>query len=167
MQQRAWFRTLQRWRFPLSAILDALLWYGALFVAVLARLDFDIDRVNVATLLQVATVAAAVQLATGLATGLYRGRRALASFWEVRLVVFSTLLATLTSFTVVVIVGTPNLVPLSTVFAAGAYQLLGALGVRYFARLVVEISSRSGHPRAHRTSSSAPARPGNRSATRS
>ena len=54
-------------------------------------------------------------------------------------------------FTVVVIVGTPNLVPLSTVFAAGAYQLLGALGMRYFARLVVEISSRSGHPRAHRT----------------
>ena len=35
MQQRPWFRTLQRWRFPLSAIVDALLWYGALFTAVL------------------------------------------------------------------------------------------------------------------------------------
>ena len=82
-----------------------LFWYGAFFVAVLARLDFDVDRVNVATLLQVATIAAATQLATGLLTGLYRGRRPIASFWEVRLVVLSTLLATLTTFLVVVLVG--------------------------------------------------------------
>ena len=102
-------------------------------------------------MLQVATVAAATQLATGLITGLYRGRRPLASFWEVRLVVFSTLVATLTSFAVVVVVGAPNLVPLSTPFSAGAYQLLGALGVRYFARMVVEIRSRSTHDREHRT----------------
>ena len=151
MQQQPWFRTLSRWRFPISAVLDVLFWYGAFFAAVLARLDFDLDRVNIATTLQVATLAAAVQLATGLITGLYRGRRTLASFWEVRLVVFSTLVATLTTFVVVVVVGTPRLVPLSTVFAAGAYQLLGALGIRYFARLVVEIRSRSGHTRDHRT----------------
>ena len=151
MQQQRWFRTLQRWRFPLSAILDTLLWYGAFLVAVLARLDFDIDRIDVGSLLQVATVAAAVQLTTGLVTGLYRGRHAVASFGEVRLVVLSTLLATLTSFALVVLAGAPNLVPFSTVFAAGAYQLLGALGIRYFARLVIEITSRSSHPREHRT----------------
>ena len=128
-----------------------MFWYGALLVAVLARLDFDIDRVDVNALLQVATIAATAQLATGIATGLYRGRRALASFWEVRLVVLSNVVATLTAFTVVILVGTPNLVPLSSVLAAGAYQLIGALGVRYFARLVVEVSSRSNHEREHRT----------------
>ena len=151
MSQHNWFRTLRRWRFPLSALLDTLFWYGAFFAAVLARLNFEIDQVNMGSLLQVATVAAATQLATGVATGLYRGRRPIASFWEVRLVVFSTLLASVTAFTVVVVVGTPNLVPLSTVFAGGAYQLLGALGVRYFARLIVEIRSRSTHTRENRT----------------
>ncbi len=150
VQQQTWFRTLQRWRFPLSAILDGLLWYGAFFIAVLARLNFELESVAIPELLQVATIAAAVQFVTGLITGLYRGRRALASFWEVRLVVFSTLVATLTAFAVVVLAGTPNLVPLSTVFAAGAYQLLGALGVRYFARLIVEVQSRSTHLREHR-----------------
>ncbi len=151
VQQSTWFRTLRRWRFPLSAISDALFWYGAFFVAVLARLDFSIEQVNVATLLQVATVAALVQLATGVVTGLYRGRRPIASFSEVRLVVFSTLLATVAAFIVVAVTGPPNLVPISTVFAAGAYQLLAALGFRYLGRLIVEIRSRSGHIREHRT----------------
>ena len=57
MQQQTWFRTLRRWRFPLSAILDAMLWYSAMFTAVFARLNFEAGRVNVSTLLQVATVA--------------------------------------------------------------------------------------------------------------
>ena len=151
MQQQTWFLTLRRWRFPISAALDSAFWYPACFTAVLARLDFDIDRISIANLVLVATVAAAFQLATGFVTGLYRGRRTIASFWEVRLVVVSTLVATATAFVLVVVVGTPNLVPLSTVLAAGAYQLLGALGVRYLARLVVEIQSRSPHERIHRT----------------
>ncbi|MEA2024632.1 MAG: polysaccharide biosynthesis protein, partial [Actinomycetota bacterium] len=151
MQQKTWFRTLQRWRFPLSAIFDSFFWYGAFFVAVLARLDFTVANVDVASLLQVATIAALVQLTTGIATGLYRGRRTIASFGEVRLVVFSTFVATGVTFAVVAITGPPNLVPLSTVFAAGAYQLLGALGTRYLGRLVVEINTRSTHARPHRT----------------
>ncbi len=151
MQQKTWFRTLQRWRFGLSAVLDALFWYAALWIAVLARLDFTITNINVASLLQVATVAALVQLTTGIATGLYRGRRAIASFSEVRLVVLSTLLATVAAFVVVAVTGPPNLVPISTVFAAGAYQLLAALGIRYLGRLIIEIRTRSGHVREHRT----------------
>ena len=47
--------------------------------------------------------------------------------------------------------GLPNLVPLGTVFAAGAYQLVGAPGIRYLVRLVAETQSRSMHPRPRRT----------------
>lgn len=151
MQQKTWFRMLQRWRFALSAIFDILFWYTALFVAVLARLDFDLTRVDVPTLLQVATIAAAVQAVTGIFTGLYRGRRSIASFGEVRLVVLATAVATAVAFAAAVLTGPPNLVPISTVFAAGAYQLLGALGIRYLGRLIIEVTSRSTHARSHRT----------------
>jgi len=150
MQSRVWFVTLRRWRFPVSAVLDASFWYGALPIAVLARLDFTIQRVDIRSLLKVATVAAAVELLTGVLSGLYRGRRPIASFPEVRLVVFSTLIATAAVFVVVVVSGPPNLVPISSILAAGAYQLLAALGFRYVGRLIIELQSRSRHPRPHR-----------------
>jgi len=151
MRQTVGFRILQRCRFPLSAAFDVVFWYGALWVAVLARLDFSMANADVPALLGVATIAAGLQLATGVISGLYRGRRAIASFAEVRLVALSTFVATFAAFFLVVISGPPNLVPLSTVFAAGTYQLVGALGVRYIARLVVETRSRSMHPRPHGT----------------
>jgi FlaA1/EpsC-like NDP-sugar epimerase len=145
------FYLLQRWRYPLSAAVDALLWYPALLVAVWARLDFVSAHVDVASTLLAATIAATVQLVSGQITDLYRGRRPIASFSEVRLVVLSSLTATVTLLLVDALPVTPRFVPLSTVLAAGAYQVLGALGIRYGARLVVEATSRSAHHRSQRT----------------
>ena len=149
MQNKTWFRVLRRWRFPISALLDVLFWYGALWGAVFIRLDFSMTGVEVSDVFVVASIAAAIQLITGIITGLYRGRSPIASFSEARLVVLSTTLATIVAFAVVAATGPPNLVPISTVFAAGAYQLVGALGVRYLARLVAEVLSRSVHSREH------------------
>jgi FlaA1/EpsC-like NDP-sugar epimerase len=99
----------------------------------------------------VASIAAATQLTMGLATGLYRGRRTIASFEEVRLVVLSTMIAATAAFTVVAATSPPSLVPQSAVLAAGAYQLVGALGVRYLIRATIEWRLRSHHERPHRT----------------
>ena len=150
MQERSWFRALQRWRYPLSAIFDAAFWYVALGIAVLARLDFNQGRVDVAGLLQVATLMAAVHVTGGFMSGLYRGKRPIASFSEVRLVFLSTAAAAAAGFFLVVVAGPPNLVPLSSVLAASAYQLLGALGWRYGVRLLMELTGRSRHRREHR-----------------
>lgn len=145
-----WFRTLQRWRYPLSAVFDAAVWYPVLYLAALARFGFDPTQLDFAGLVIVASVGAAVNTVVGIASGLYRGKRPIASFYEVRLVLLSTSTATTSAFLTVVMVGPPNLVPLSAVLAAGAYQLLLALGMRYALRWALELSSRSRHLRDHR-----------------
>jgi len=91
------------------------------------------------------------QLVAGLVLGLYRGRRPIASFGEVMLLVVSSATAGSAATLFVVISGSPSLLPISAVMAATAYQLLGSLGVRYAARLAVELISRSSHAREHRT----------------
>lgn len=145
------FGLLRRWRYPLSAAVDSLLWYPALLIAVLARYDFVAADVDAGYTMVAATIAASMQLCAGFATGLYRGRRPIASFHEVRLVVASSAVATLVLLLVDAVPATPRLIPLSTVLSAGAYQMLGALGLRYAARLFVEATKRSIHDREHRT----------------
>ncbi len=150
MQQKRWFGHFRRWRFPLSAVLDAALWLGALYVATLARLSFEPEAIVASNYAKVAVVAIAMQLTAGVLMGLYRGRHPIASFGEVMLVVASSVLAGSAATLLVVLTGSPSLLPISAVLAATAYQMLGALGVRYVGRLIVEISGRSGHDREHR-----------------
>lgn len=151
MQHTARFRSLRRWRFPLSAAFDSSLWFITLYVAALARLSFDTSAIATADYLVVAFAALAAQLATGLLLGLYRGRRPIASFGEIVLLIASSLVAGTTALLIVVVAGAPSLLPISAVLAATAYQMLGSLGVRYMARLAVEITSKSTHIGSHRT----------------
>ncbi len=151
MLQRSWYRTARRWRFPLFAVLDAALWFVTLYIAALARLGFEPSRIDASGYLRIALVASFVQITVGTVLGLYRGRRTIASFDEVLLVTATSAAAGLTATLVTIIVGPPNPLPISAVMAAAAYQLLSALGARYSMRLVLDLATRSYHPRTHRT----------------
>ena len=69
---------------------------------------------------------------------------------EVILVMATSAVAGIVSLIVVLLVGPPRLLPISVVLSATAYQMLGALGLRYGARSLVEIRSLSLHERPHR-----------------
>jgi FlaA1/EpsC-like NDP-sugar epimerase len=135
----------------LSAGIDAAMWFAMLYIAALARLGFDPEAIEFSSYIAVAVVAASVQVIAGVAFGLYRGRRPIASFGEVLLLVASSLTAGAAATLLVVVMRPPSLLPISAVLAATAYQMLGALGVRYAARLGAEMGSRSTHQRDHRT----------------
>lgn len=132
-------------------MLDSTLWFVVLYLAALARLNFESSAITTSSYLVVAAAAVTAQLIGGVMFGLYRGRRPIASFGEVMLLMATSLTSGLVAGLVVVLAGTPSLVPMSAVIAATAYQMLGALGVRYGRRLIVEISSRSSHVRDHHT----------------
>ena len=68
-------------------------------------------------------------------TGLYLGRHRLASFDEVRWVAITALIPV--GVLLVILLFTPgeNLVPRSAILAAAAYQMVGALAVRYVLRV--------------------------------
>jgi len=151
MQQQSWFRILRRWRFPISAAFDSLLWFIALYAAALARLNFEPSALTMTDYVGVAAIAVFSQLVSGISYGLYRGTRPIASFDEVVLIAASTVTAGAVAAVIVSLAGTPRLLPLSAILAATAYQMLGALGIRYAARLAVELNGRSAHPRNHRT----------------
>ncbi len=120
-------------------MLDATLWLAALSVAVNARLGFSWALVDIPALLIVAFVAIDIHLLTGIIAGLYTGRRRLASFEETVWLAVAASAGTTAAFLVSWLVGDANLVPLSAVLAAGAYQLIGALGVRYTGRLILDL----------------------------
>jgi nucleoside-diphosphate-sugar epimerase len=135
-------------RFVLLSMLDATLWLAALSVAVNARLGFSWALVDIPALLIVAFVAIDIHLLTGIIAGLYTGRRRLASFEETVWLAVAATAGTTAAFLVSWLAGEANLVPLSAVLAAGAYQLIGALGVRYAGRLILDLH----RPRAPRNS---------------
>lgn len=146
-----WFDTMQRLRYVLFAFLDGLLWIPALLFAIFARLSFEADAIVAQDTTIVIALAMAFQIVFGIAFGLYRGKRPIASFPEVKLV-FGTALATTALLALIVsISGPPRLAPISAVLAAGAYQVVASLGIRYVTRLFLERTGRSDHERSHPT----------------
>ena len=139
---------MSRSRSLVAAVIDAVLWIPALAFAVMARFEFDVDRVDLVDVAAACGLAMLFQVIVGVGTGLYRGRREVASFEEVLLVAATSLAVGAMLVVVVAVTARPDrLVPVSSVIAATAYQLLGSLGVRYLTRLVQESTERTRHPR--------------------
>jgi len=117
--------------------MDATAWGVALLFASLVRYDFALSRVEQGGLVTNALLAAVVQIAVGLACGLYTGRFRFGSFDEVAGLAAATVLATTVIYGLnLVMAGQP--VPRSAVVAGGvtAGALMG--GVRYTFRLMLE-----------------------------
>jgi FlaA1/EpsC-like NDP-sugar epimerase len=149
-----WYRlgsAVLRNRFALLAVVDAALWAVMLPVAAFIRFEFDWSRVDTRGLVVGAGVAIAVHVAAGFATGVYLGRRKLASFEEVGWVAATAAAAVLALFVIVTIDGGDTfLIPRSAILAAGAYQIVGALAFRYVIRVLSESRRRSSHERTGR-----------------
>ncbi len=139
-----------RYKYRLLVAIDALLWAIVLPLAAFTRF-FDWSRVDQEGLGIAILVAIAVQVMAGLATGLYLGRRKLGSFEEVGWVALTSGVVVVSLFLLIWLAPGPrNLVPRSTILAAGAYQVVGALAVRYVIRVLDESRRRSTHERPHR-----------------
>ncbi len=143
-------RPFSSWRFVATGLVDAALWYPALFAATGL---FPTDAGFAASewgWAGAASIAAATQIVSGLASGLYRGKRVPGSFEEGRLTTLSTVMA---MFVIMIfefaIVDAP-LVTLGPVLAGASFQLLGALAVRSVARTRSDYRSRSRHERSQR-----------------
>jgi FlaA1/EpsC-like NDP-sugar epimerase len=134
----------------LIPIADLALWGLALTFANLARRGFDTGLVRWRGILVISLTAIAIQIIYGVLSGLYRGRWRFVSFEETGVLGLGTVLNVSVLAFVATISEGLNLVPLSTIFSAAAYQLLGALGVRYVVRSIDEVRRISRHDRDHR-----------------
>ena len=121
---------------------DALMWGGGLALATWGRLDFEWSRVDVGRLAVAAAIAIGLSTVCGVVSGLYLGTRRLASFEESLSVAMCSLVATVGLMAVVAAGPDPHLVPLGAALAGGAYQLIGALSLRYGRRLFAEAQDR-------------------------
>ena len=137
-------------RYRLVGAVDAVLWLIALPAATYARFEFSARAVDVTDLGFAVLLAIGVHLVTGFVTGLYVGRRRVASFEEMGWVATTTAVTEIVLFLALVVPPGDNLVPRSALLAAGAYHVLGALAVRFMLRVIEENRRRSEHPRANR-----------------
>jgi len=148
-----WMRivyAIWRRRYRWLAVADALMWAVAMFAATLARLEFTWSRVDPAGLALGITIAVTLHLVTGLFTGLYLGRHRLASFDEVRWIGITALVPMTILLVLLEVLPGEHLIPRSAILAGAAYQVVGALAIRYVLRVMVEQRRISAHPNAGR-----------------
>ncbi len=132
------------------ALIDIVAWAIALTGAALVRHGFDLSKLNGDSVATLIALAAGLQIAFGLVSGLYVGRRRPASFEETGAMALGAVLITLTLMVVVAFTPGRHLAPLSAILGAAAYQLVLSLGTRYIWRWIGEFRRVSHHPRAHR-----------------
>lgn len=128
---------------------DLLAWTAALTIAALGRLDFNWTLVDKTGLAVAALIAVVTQLTYGYVVGLYRGRWSVASYEEIGWLASGTALVTGTLLFSTFLT-TANLVPRGATLAAGAFQLVGAAGARYFASAIYAAQGRSIHRRPYK-----------------
>lgn len=140
------WRRRHRW----LAVADALMWAVALPAATFARYEFAVGDINTGGLILGVVIVMVVQVVAGIFTGLYLGRHRLASFDEVRWVAITALIPVGVVLATLLLTPGENLVPRSAILAGAAYQVVGALAVRYVLRVMVEHRRISAHPNAGR-----------------
>ncbi|GIF22479.1 FlaA1/EpsC-like NDP-sugar epimerase [Actinoplanes tereljensis] len=113
----------------LPAVLDCLSWVAGLYVAVLARYEFDVEDRHLAALAPIVVLAIAVQIVAGQVLRLYRGRHEFASLEEVRVLI------RVTGITVAVLL-------VADLWASDAAVPAGAPVVGGIAALVLMLGSR-------------------------
>lgn len=134
----------QRRRRTWAAIVDALAWGVGVLLAVALRFEFEMPPTGWVATLVLALVAAALHVAIGYVSKLYRGRHTYGSFDEVRLLGVIVLGITIVLGLVVVAIGNLVQIPRGTVFLAAPIVLLMMFGVRYLARLMIDRARKPG-----------------------
>ncbi|BDZ39231.1 polysaccharide biosynthesis protein [Microbacterium suwonense] len=134
----------QRRRRAAAAAVDAVAWGLGVLLAVALRFEFTMPPRGWLATIVLALIAAAIQVAVGYATKLYRGRHTYGSFDEVRLLSIIVIAITAVLGLVVMAVGNFVSVPRGTMFLAAPFVLLLMFGVRYLARLMLDRSRKPG-----------------------
>jgi len=144
-----WLRIIYaiwRRRYRWLALADALMWVVALPAATFARYEFAVGDINRSGLILGLIIVMVVHVVAGVFTGLYLGRHRLASFDEVRWVAITALIPVGLMLLILLFTPGENLVPRSAILAGAAYQVVGALAVRYILRVMVEQRRIAAHP---------------------
>ncbi len=133
---------LERHRLAFQFSADVAAWAIGLTVAMVLRYEFTVDPsgwgpFSVATIMVAVVIAGVLQLITGLASGLYRGRFRFGSFDEV-LHLVRTVLVTFAGLAVINQILPRHLVPLSVAIMGALLALLMMAGVRYVWRLILD-----------------------------
>ena len=125
-------------RFGTQYLIDATAWVFALTFAVFLRYDFDSSQISWRWLAVVCVVTLIVQLVSGWAVFLYRGRHPYGSFAEVRSLLYMVLLTSIAVGLPIALLGTAISIPRSVFLIAApiAFVLMGA--ARYIKRLIAE-----------------------------
>jgi FlaA1/EpsC-like NDP-sugar epimerase len=113
--------------------IDGALWYAAIVLAVWARYDFSLDRIQWWSATIFAVGALLAQTVSGWLLGTYRGRYVAGSFEEAQAVAGTTVLVG-GALSVWAFSAEPLLVPRSTPFVATAISLSTALAARFVLR---------------------------------
>lgn len=121
-----------------AAIVDSAAWVVGIVIAVVLRFEFEPTVGGWISMVVVATLAAASQIAVGYYLALYRGRFTYGSFDEVRALGIAVIVQAFVLSAVVMVLGPVVGLPRGTVILAFPFVLLLMFGVRYSARLVFE-----------------------------
>ncbi|MGI8875281.1 MAG: polysaccharide biosynthesis protein, partial [Egibacteraceae bacterium] len=117
---------------------DGLAWTGGLAFATLTRMGIAESVVNWQGLAVVAALAVSLQVAGGILSKLYLGRRKYGSFDEIAVLAPTAAGVTAVLLLVVAAAGSPRLVPYMGVLAGGLAAFVGMGASRYAWRLYIE-----------------------------
>ena len=131
------FRRLEQYqRVTVHYLLDASAWVLAIVVATVVRYDFDFSIVSWSGVAVVSVAAIVVQLISGWATHLYRGRHSYASFAQLGALVPTMLITAFVVGVPVLVAGVQMQVPRSAILVALPIALMIAGGFRFSVRSV-------------------------------
>jgi FlaA1/EpsC-like NDP-sugar epimerase len=131
---------------PLSitarAAIDVGLWALATTVATALRLGSGFDEPTSRSLAVATLIMAALQMAIGSASGLYRRKWLYGSFEEIRALVLAATLTSVGFLAINHVAFDPRHVPHSAVVVGGVFGLVLMAGVRYVWRLIIDSARR-------------------------
>jgi FlaA1/EpsC-like NDP-sugar epimerase len=134
----AWALRAYQHRRLLRVFVDCAVWFGALYLASLLRLDFNADRLDGFHIAILLPVVWALQAGLGYYFGLYRGRWINGSFDEVAALARTAAATTLSLLVIDLVWPGTRPAPASSVIAAGFLAVLAMGGARYAARQMLE-----------------------------
>lgn len=140
VQDRLLELTVRHHRFvtPIRITLDVIAVCAAIAVAIYLRLDLTLDEEGKPGFWRVVPVIAALQIVTGFAFGLYRGRYRYGSYDEVAALCATATTTTLSLYLLNEHYFTIRPIPQSAVLVGGVVGLVLMAGIRYAWRLLLE-----------------------------
>jgi dTDP-glucose 4,6-dehydratase len=125
-------------------IFDLLAWFISITLAAVSRYDFNFNSVNYAPLVALAVVASILQIIFGKLFHLYRGRFKIATFDELKTLIFTTACVALPLAIIILLAGPFLGIPRSTIILAAPIFLTLSGSVRVARRVLGSANKKPG-----------------------